>query len=73
MAVLALPNPDASAADRVEGIPAHLAAAQLEGSIPGPTLAKQIGITTTTLKRLYAGSNPTQSTIVACLRWLARH
>ena len=37
------------------------------------TQAAQIGIAQYTLSSLYTGSNPSLSTILACLRWLATH
>lgn len=68
------PKPDyAGAVNLIARLPADLAAARLRLGLTVAAQAKQIGVTTSTLSRLTTGSVPTQTTIVAGLRWLASH
>ena len=74
MVILAVtPKPDyATAATVVARMAADLAAARTRLHLTVAAQAKQIGVTTTTLTRLYGGSVPTQTTVLAGLRWLAK-
>lgn len=68
------PRPDYDAALQIVlNLPAALAAAQTRIGLTTTQQAKQVGIGVATLTSLVDGTttNPTRSTIVASLRWLA--
>lgn len=68
------PASDFAAARRiVADLPALMDAARVRLGLTVTAQAKQVNIAGSTLTRLYAGSEPQQSTILACLAWLAEH
>jgi hypothetical protein len=58
-------------ADTVRALPDLLASSRTKQGITSRTQAAQIGISLRTLDRL-GNTNPTQTTILACLDWLAK-
>ena len=70
---LAAVNRYSAAADLILELPLLTVDARSRLGISTTVQAQQMGIAKTTLTNLEAGSNPTQSTILAVLRWLASH
>jgi predicted transcriptional regulator len=65
-------SPHAAAAELIENLGPDLTRKRMRRNLTVPEAAKQIGVTSATLTKLEAGtSNPTRSTIVSALRWLA--
>jgi hypothetical protein len=65
-------NRDQATIDAIYSVPARLEAARVQLVLTPNQQAVQIGIGIDTLARLaQSGSNPTQSTLVKCLRWLS--
>jgi transcriptional regulator with XRE-family HTH domain len=69
------PNRWAEAEATLLDLPAALKTTRTRLGLTLKAAAAQIGVTTQTLSRLESGdtSNPTQTTILATLRWLATH
>lgn len=64
-------NSFAAAADTLVNLPQSVVTARTRLGLTAKAQATQIGIGADTLTRLEAGSVPTQTTILAILRWLA--
>ena len=65
-------SPHTLAADLIENIGPDLTRKRLRLDLSLAEAATRVGVGTTTLTNLEAGtSNPTRSTIVSALRWLA--
>lgn len=73
MPLLAPPNPYTATADRILNLPSEVAGVRARLGLTVAAQAKQIGVTKTTLTRLTPGSNPSQATILAALKWLSRN
>jgi len=66
------PNPYPPAIERLNLLGPDLLVAQRRLKLTTAQQAKQIGISTLTLLGITTGvSNPTRTTITACLRWLS--
>lgn len=61
----------AGALEIVRSLPDHLEARQDQLRLSNAAMARQIGISPTTVTRLYSGVAPSTDTLILCLTWLA--
>lgn len=65
-------SPYVRAGELIRELPAALRDDRADKGLSFAQQAKLIGVGTDTLQRLDAGSNPTQTTLLACFDYLAR-
>lgn len=73
MPILGLPpiSPYTRAAELIRGLPVALRDDRTDHALTFTQQAKLVGVGADTLMRLDVGSNPTQTTLLACLDYLA--